>query len=308
MQTTSQVLMIRPVNFSLNAETAVNNAFQTAVTQENVQETAVAEFDGFVALLRNHGVVVTVINDTIEPFTPDSIFPNNWISFHADGTLCLFPMYAVNRRLERNPAILKLITEQFLVKRSLDFCHYEQENLFLEGTGSMVLDREKKIAYACLSVRTNEKVLQDFCEKMGYTSIVFHSNDNQGTAIYHTNVMMCIADRYAVVCLSSISMAAERQLVRSTIANSGKELIDISLDQVHHFAGNMLQVQNVQQEQLLVMSTQAYLSLNNAQLDLLKSYNPIIHASLNSIESSGGGSARCMIAEIFLPSKLQKTD
>ena len=301
MQTTSQVLMIRPVNFSFNAETAINNAFQTAVAQEKVQETALAEFDGFVALLRRHGVLVTVINDTTEPFTPDSIFPNNWISFHSDGTICLFPMYAANRRLERNPAILNAISDQFLVKRCLDFSHYEQENLFLEGTGSMVLDRENKIAYACLSARTNEKVLADFGEKMGYTAIVFHANDNQGAAIYHTNVMMCIADRYAVVCLSSIPLADERKLIKEAIAGSGKKLIDISLEQLYHFAGNMLQLQNVDKKQMLVMSTQAYLSLSSVQQQELNSFNAVIHAPLNSIESSGGGSARCMIAEIFLP-------
>jgi hypothetical protein len=301
MQTTSQVLMIRPVNFSFNAETAINNAFQTAVAQEKVQETALAEFDGFVALLRRHGVLVTVINDTTEPFTPDSIFPNNWISFHSDGTICLFPMYAANRRLERNPAILNAISDQFLVKRCLDFSHYEQENLFLEGTGSMVLDRENKIAYACLSARTNEKVLADFGEKMGYTAIVFHANDNQGAAIYHTNVMMCIADRYAVVCLSSIPLADERKLIKEAIAGSGKKLIDISLEQLNHFAGNMLQLQNVDKKQMLVMSTQAYLSLSSVQQQELNSFNAVIHAPLNSIESSGGGSARCMIAEIFLP-------
>jgi len=293
--------MIRPVNFSFNAETAINNAFQTAVAQEKVQETALAEFDGFVALLRRHGVLVTVINDTTEPFTPDSIFPNNWISFHSDGTICLFPMYAANRRLERNPAILNAISDQFLVKRCLDFSHYEQENLFLEGTGSMVLDRENKIAYACLSARTNEKVLADFGEKMGYTAIVFHANDNQGAAIYHTNVMMCIADRYAVVCLSSIPLADERKLIKEAIAGSGKKLIDISLEQLYHFAGNMLQLQNVDKKQMLVMSTQAYLSLSSVQQQELNSFNAVIHAPLNSIESSGGGSARCMIAEIFLP-------
>lgn len=303
MQTTSHILMIRPVNFGFNAETAVNNAFQLAGNDHNAQEKALAEFDAFVKLLRERGVDVTVIDDTDEPHTPDSIFPNNWISFHDDGTVCLYPMYATNRRLERKPVVLETIAKQFKIGKKIDFSYYEQKDLFLEGTGSMVLDRENKIAYACLSPRTSRKVLQIFCDQMGYKAVVFDAVDEKGAPIYHTNVMMCVADKYAVICLDSLSKKKEKDEVTGTIKNSGKEIIDISLDQMNRFAGNMLQVENRKGEKLLVMSTRAYESLTPKQLKKLSSFNEIIHSDLSAIEINGGGSARCMMAEIHLPSK-----
>ena len=300
MQTTSHLLMIRPVNFTFNAETAVNNAFQVAAADKGAQEKALAEFEGFVKLLRDNGVDVTVINDSPDPYTPDSIFPNNWVSFHEGGQLCLYPMYAANRRLERKPAVLQQLKEHFSVNSTLDFSGYEKEGLFLEGTGSMVLDRDYKIAYACLSPRTDKKVLQDFGEKMGYTAEIFTAVDGQGQPIYHTNVMMCVADRYVVVCLDSLPVEAERRHLLATILSSGKQRIGISLDQMNHFAGNMLQVHNAKGEKLLVMSTQAFESLTPQQIAQLSSYNRIIHSSLTTIETNGGGSARCMMAEIHL--------
>jgi hypothetical protein len=302
MQTTSYLLMIRPVNFTFNAETAVNNAFQVAAADKGAQEKALAEFEGFVNLLRDNGVDVTVINDSPDPYTPDSIFPNNWVSFHEGGQICLYPMYAANRRLERKPAVLQQLKNRFLINSTLDFSGYEKEGFFLEGTGSMVLDRDYKIAYACLSPRTDKKVLQDFSEKMGYTPEVFTAVDGQGRPIYHTNVMMCVADRYVVVCLDSLPIAAQRQQLQATILSSGKQQIGISLDQMNHFAGNMLQVHNAEGEKLLVMSTQAYQSLTPQQIAQLSSYNRILHSSLTTIETNGGGSARCMIAEIHLAS------
>lgn len=301
MQTTSYLLMIRPVNFSFNAETAVNNAFQSASSDNKQQEKALAEFEGLVKILRDNNVDVTVVNDTPEPYTPDSIFPNNWVSFHQDGVVCLYPMYAVNRRQERKPGVLQELGHKFELSTTLDFSPYEQEGLFLEGTGSMVLDRDNKIAYACLSPRTDKKVLQDFCEKMGYTPVVFTSVDGQGLPIYHTNVMMCVADKYVVVCLDSLPVAAERKLLSATIEGSGKEIIEITPEQMNHFAGNMLQVHNDKNEKLLVMSTQAYQSLTPAQVERLRSFNRIIHAPLTTIETNGGGSARCMLAEVHLP-------
>lgn len=301
MQTTSHLLMIRPVNFSFNAETAVNNTFQVAGAADHAQEQALAEFEGFVQLLRDNQVDVTVVQDTPDPYTPDSIFPNNWVSFHDDGTVCLYPMYAVNRRQERKPGILKLIGEKFDIDATLDFSGYENEGVFLEGTGSMVLDRDHKIAYACLSPRTNEAVLLDFCAKMGYTPEFFTAIDAHDQLIYHTNVMMCIADRYAVVCLDALPYEPEQMQLAATIEASGKTIVTITLDQMNHFAGNMLQVHNQQGEKLLVMSSQAYASLDPGQISRLESFNPILHASLTTIETNGGGSARCMLAEIHLP-------
>ncbi len=294
-------MMIRPVQFGFNAETAVNNAFQVPGNDANAQEKALAEFDAFVAMLQKNGVQVTVVNDSTETHTPDSIFPNNWISFHEDGTVLLYPMYAPNRRLERKPAILKLLAEKFKINNQNDLTAYEQQGCFLEGTGSMVLDREKKIAYACLSPRTDYLILTDFCERMGYEAEVFDAIDKSGQAIYHTNVMMCVADKYVVICLDSLPAAHEKAQVVARIENTGKKVIAISLDQMNHFAGNMLQVHNQQGEKLLVMSSQAFASLTQKQIEELQSYNRILHAPLTTIETNGGGSARCMMAEIHLP-------
>src|SRR5258706_1235707 len=258
MQTTSNILMIRPVNFGYNAETAVNNAFQVAGNDDGAQDKALQEFDQFVSVLRENGVDVTVVQDTPEPHTPDSIFPNNWISFHSDGTVIFYPMYAANRRLERKQHVIDTIRSLFDMKSQIDLSGYESKNIFLEGTGSMVLDRDNTIAYACLSPRTDKKVLEDFCKQTGYKSIVFTATDSKGREIYHTNVMMCVADRYIVICLESIADKTERNNVVSAIKNSGKEIIDISFDQMNHFAGNMLQVENKNGEKLLVMSSQAF--------------------------------------------------
>lgn len=303
MQTTSQLLMIKPVNFGFNAETAVNNAFQVAGNDENAQQKAAKEFDDFVSALRNNGVTVTVIEDTPEPYTPDSIFPNNWVSFHNNGSVVLYPMYAVNRRLERKPHVLEQIKKAFEVKEIMDFSALEQKEQFMEGTGSMVLDRDSSFAYACLSPRTDKEALESICKKINYTPVVFDAVDEKGRAIYHTNVMMCVADKYVVICMDSIPNKSERALVEKNIADSGKEIVAISLNQMNHFAGNMLQVHNNKGEKLLVMSSQAYESLTPAQIAKLSSHNKIIHSSLTTIETNGGGSARCMMAEIHLPLK-----
>src|SRR5580698_7256099 len=235
MQTTSHILMIRPVNFSFNPETAVNNAFQSAATAD-AQQQAQQEFDEFVRILRDNDVDVTVIDDTYEPFTPDSIFPNNWISFHDQGLICLYPMYAANRRLERNPAIIQQLSQRFRIDRTLDFSNLEHEGRFLEGTGSMVLDRDNKIAYACLSPRTDKTVLLDFCKETGYTPEIFTAVDEKGNAIYHTNVMMCVADRYVVACLDSLPNPGERDHFIRTVQSSLKTLIPITLPQMNRFA------------------------------------------------------------------------
>jgi hypothetical protein len=299
MQTTSHILMIRPVNFTFNPETAVNNAFQSEATA-NPQTQALTEFDQLVQLLRDNDVDVTVIDDTPEPFTPDSIFPNNWISFHDQGLICLYPMYAVNRRLERKPAVLQQLSQRFRMDRTIDFSSYEQEERYLEGTGSMVLDRDYKIAYACLSPRTDKTVLLDFCARTGYTPEIFTAVDSNGQAIYHTNVMMCVADRYVVACLDSLPNPGERGHFIHTVRSSRKTLIPITLPQMNRFAGNMLQIHNRTGEPLLVMSSQAYDSLTPDQIGLLTGFNRILHSPLNHIETNGGGSARCMMAEIHL--------
>jgi len=301
MQTTSHILMIRPVNFGYNAETAVNNAFQVQSREHNINEKACQEFDDFVSVLQNNGIDVIIVEDTPIPHTPDSIFPNNWISFHSDGTILLYPMFAVNRRAERKEHVLKRIKEKFVVNKKVDLSNYETKNEFLEGTGSMVLDRENRIAYACISPRTDERVLADFCTRMNYTPVAFNATDGNGYAIYHTNVLMCVAEKYVVVCLESISDPLQNKLVAETIINSKKKIIPITIHQMDHFAGNMLQVENRDGERLLIMSTQAYESLTNGQVEELSAYNRIIHSPLTTIETNGGGSARCMMAEVYLP-------
>jgi hypothetical protein len=302
MQTTSHLLMIRPVRFGFNAQTAVNNAFQIAdANQQEVEKKAIAEFDDFVEKLRNAHVDVTVVEDTPEPHTPDSLFPNNWISFHSNGTIVLYPMFAENRRLERKPTVLAAIKNKFLIQQTEDMSVYENKQLYLEGTGSMVLDRDNRFAYACLSPRTDRQVLEDFCTRMNYTPVVFNSMDEKNQPIYHTNVMMCVADRYVVICLDSIPDEKEKNNVIEKINASGKSIISISLSQMNHFAGNMLQIENSSGEKILVMSSQAYESLSPAQVAELSGFNRILHSSLHTIESNGGGSARCMMAEIHLP-------
>ena len=301
MQTTSHLLMIRPAKFSFNEETAINNSFQSKENDEKAHDKALKEFDEFVNILRKNGVDVTVIKDTALPYTPDSIFPNNWVSFHNDGTVCLYPMYALNRRLERKSQVLQAISDKFEIKRKVDLTFYEDKNLFLEGTGSMVLDRENKIAFACISPRTDIDVLNEFSKLMDYYTVVFHSVDEKERPIYHTNVMMCIADHYAVVCLESLPIEEEKEKLVKSLEGSGKELIEISFEQMNHFAGNMLQVNNNKNEKLLIMSSQAYHSLNGEQLSKIQAFNRILHSPLYTIERNGGGSARCMIAEVHLP-------
>lgn len=296
--------MIRPVNFGFNAETAINNAFQVeSKSDDDINAKATQEFDAFVKLLREEGVEVMAIEDTPDPYTPDSIFPNNWISFHNDGTVFLYPMFAANRRLERKLGVLTSIEQQFTVTNTIDFSNQEEKNLFLEGTGSMVLDRDNRVAYASISPRTNIFVLDTWCRQTGYTPVSFHAKDINGNLIYHTNVMMCVADQYVVVCLDSIKDKNEREGLINAIDFTGKIIIEISLEQMNHFAGNMLQVHNKKGEKLLVMSSQAYQSLTSVQIKDLSRFNRIIHSPLSTIESNGGGSARCMMAEIHLPKK-----
>lgn len=303
MQSTNHILMIRPVAFKFNEQTAGNNKFQQASASTDVHENALKEFDGFVALLRENGVEVTVVDDTLQPETPDSIFPNNWVSFHDDGSVILYPMFSENRRAERRHDILEKLGEKFSINTVIDLSTHEAQDIFLEGTGSLVLDRDHQLAYACLSFRTNEIALAKFCEATGYEAVVFNAVDSSGFPIYHTNVMMCIGSKFAVVCLESIPDENECANLLHSIKASGKELINISFDQMNQFAGNMLEVKNLNGENLLVMSEQAYLSLTQEQIEKLSSYASIIYTPLYTIEKNGGGSARCMLAEVHLNAK-----
>lgn len=307
MQTTDTVLMIEPVAFGYNAETAENNYFQVEQKDIDIQSKALAEFRIFAEKLRNKGINVITIKDTIDPHTPDSIFPNNWVSFHKDGKVVLYPMFASNRRVERREDIIESIKEEgFDVAEIDDWSFPETQGHFLEGTGSMIFDHDNRIAYGSVSLRLDENLFREFCEKYGFRPVVFHSYQTVGLErlpIYHTNVMMCVADRFVVICLDCIDDELERSKVIETIKNSGKEIIEISEKQMQQFAGNMLQVQNKNGEKFLVMSETAYHSLNENQISAIEKYCEIIYSDLNTIEVNGGGSARCMLAEVFLPKK-----
>jgi hypothetical protein len=307
-QTTNTILMIRPTNFRMNEQTAVNNYYQKVLDNllpEMVNKKAQQEFDAFVERLIDIGVNVIVINDTDAFDTPDAIFPNNWVSFHENGDVGLYPMFAENRRLERREDILEAIEEKgFVINNVIDYTDAENENVFLEGTGSVVLDRANGKAYCALSPRADEDLFIEFCEDFDYFPIVFkafQTVNRKREAIYHTNVMMCIADTFAVICIDSIDDKKERKNVMTHLKESGKEIIAITEAQVNQFAGNMLQLKGLEGKPYLVMSQAAYNSLSVAQINTLKKHCEIVSSSLDTIEACGGGSARCMMAEVFLP-------
>lgn len=306
MQTTDTVLMIEPAAFGFNAETAQNNYFQVNSENAETQTKALQEFNNFVEKLRSKGINVITMKDTLEPHTPDSIFPNNWISMHQDGTVVLYPMCAVNRRWERRNDILEILKRNFSVKEIIDFSAPENDGKFLEGTGSMIFDHDNKLAYGSVSLRLDEQLFREFCEKFGFEPVVFHSYqtaNNERLPIYHTNVMMCVADQFVVICLDCIDDETERVNVVNAIVNSGKEIIEISESQMQRFAGNMLQLQNPEGKKFLVMSLSAYQSLTPEQISNIEKYSEIIYSDLETIETNGGGSARCMLAEVFLEKK-----
>lgn len=308
-QNTSHILMIRPVSFRYNEQTATNNHYQRiidTVRPDEVQPRALAEFDGFVNVLRDAGVQVTVVDDTIDPDTPDSIFPNNWVSFHADGRVYLYPMFAPNRRLERRRDILEMLSGTHHVTEIVDISSLEAEGEILEGTGSLVLDRANKVAYACLSLRTTHGALNLWAGRSGFKVVRFTATQRHGdgySPIYHTNVMMSIGAELAVVCADTVRDPAEREVLLKSLADCGLRTVLISEDQKNSFAGNMLQLIDRDGQRLMVMSSQAFRSLTSDQIDELSRTNRIIHAPLDVIETFGGGSARCMMAEVFLPAK-----
>ncbi len=307
-QITNTVLMIRPVQFRMNEQTAVNNFYQK--TSENplpdtVNAKATKEFDTMVIKLKKAGIHVIVVEDTKDFDTPDSIFPNNWISFHGNGTIGLYPMFAENRRLERKDSVLEAVeAEGFKIETVVDYTEAEADGFYLEGTGSILLDRENQKAYCALSARADEELFIEFCEDFEYTPVVFSAyqtvNDKRDL-IYHTNVMMCLGTTFAVVCLASIDDKKERKNLLKHLHEDGKKVIEISEDQVNNFAGNMLQLKGTDDHSYLVMSQSAFDSLRPAQVQLLEAHATIISSSLDTIETCGGGSARCMMAEVFLP-------
>jgi len=305
--TTNNILMIRPAHFGFNTQTAGNNAFQSDDKGEsatNIAKKAKEEFDEMVNILRSNGVNIIVIEDTDLPEKPDAVFPNNWVSFHVNGAVITYPMFAPNRRIERREDIIDEIGKAFDVKRRYTFEHYEEEDMFLEGTGSMLFDRDHKIVYACLSQRTDARLIDKFCVLVEYERVVFHAVDRNGMPIYHTNVMMALGEDFAVLCRESIQNPDELKELEEVLAHTGKEIVDISYDQMGAFAGNMLQVRNETGQTFLVMSQSAYDSLNESQIDLLSSKTQLLPIDISTIEYYGGGSVRCMMAEVFLPKKL----
>jgi hypothetical protein len=307
-QTTNSILMIRPVAFRMNEQTAVNNYYQKVIDgllPATVNAKAQQEFDAFVAKLEAVGVNVIVVDDTLNPDTPDSIFPNNWISFHENGDIALFPMFAENRRLERREDLLDILEEKgFIIDNIMDYTSAEEDEFFLEGTGSIVLDRANGKAYCALSPRADEELFIEFCEDFDLNPILFEAFqtvNGERKLIYHTNVMMCIGETYAVICADSIDDKKERKMVIDSLKGDEKEVIYITEEQVNNFAGNMLEVKGANDRRYLVMSSAAHKSLSKKLIAQLEEHVTILSSSLDTIEACGGGSARCMLAEIFLP-------
>lgn len=305
-QITNTVLMVRPVRFRMNEETVVNNYFQEEMDLKNeeINRQAQQEFDAFVHKLREVGVKVIGVDDIYEQNTPDSVFPNNWITFHQNGNVAIYPMFAENRRRERREDILDKVEEEgFLIENVYDYTDAEQENIFLEGTGAMVLDRVHRKAYCALSPRADEELFIEFCEDFEYTPVIFRAYqkvDGKQVTIYHTNVMMALGENFAVVCLDTITDKSERKNLLHHLKEDKKEIISITPEQMCQYAGNMLQVQG-KDSTYLVMSDTAYNALTPQQIQTIEKYTQILHSNLETIETCGGGSARCMLAEVFNP-------
>lgn len=305
-QITDTILMVRPARFGYNPQTAESNAFQTPQTdleQSQISILALQEFDQFVEKLRQANIRVIVIQDTPQPLKYDAVFPNNWFSTHIDGTLITYPVFAPVRRLERREEILHQLETEFIFKKRIRLEAYENENLFLESTGSVILDRPNRIAYACRSVRTDDQVLTDFCARMGYEKVIFTATDQDGLEIYHTNVMMALGEDFVVICMDAVKDGAEWANLHACFAETNKDIIELTYEQMYAFAGNMLQVCNANNDSFLVMSEQAYRSLTTAQIERIEQHTNILYSPLYTIEQFGGGSARCMMAEVYLPKK-----
>ena len=300
-QVTNKIVMVRPALFYFNKETAVNNHYQNFDNEaaETVNKKALAEFDALAKKISEKGVQVNIIQDTLEPSTPDSIFPNNWFSSHEEGILFFYPMFAENRRKElekfRNQ-VYDIVERKSL--KIVDYSLKAKENIFLEGTGSIVLDRKNKKAYCCLSPRSNEKLFRKFCEELNYKPVVF-SAFQEGYPVYHTNVIMSIGENRVIICLESVENVKEREVLRRELEESGKEIIEISLEQVKKFLGNTLELRGKDGKKFVVMSETAYKSLTEEQKNIILKDTDILYSNVETIEYYGGGSARCMIGEIF---------
>lgn len=306
-QSATNIMMVRPASFQFNHETAQSNEFQNNIedlSREEILRIAQTEFDTMVTELTSHKINVLVVHDTISPEKPDAIFPNNWISMGQDGTMTIFPMKTKNRQLEKRKDIIELIRDKYQVQKEMDLSHYEVMNKALEGTGSIVYDHIHKIAYACLSPRTELDLFTDYCNQIGYEAVSFHSYDTQGTLVYHTNVVMCIGSGFVVIGIDTITDQEEREKLEAKFKASQLEIIYLTNEQLlKHFAGNMLQVENMAGELFLVMSQRAFRSLTEIQKIQIEKYAGILPVSIDVIEKIGGGSARCMMAEIFLDKK-----
>ena len=298
-QTTSKVFMVKPVNFKYNTQTAGTNSFMNQNYKEDTQQAALKETNEYVSLLQKNLIKVVLVEDSKEPETPDSVFPNNWFTTHENGVLVLYPMCAENRRQERKQIFIDEIKKNINCKNVIDLTFWEKKNKFLEGTGSMVLDRVNKVVYACRSPRTCEEVLDDFCKKLGYEKVLFDAKDDKGNIIYHTNVILCVAENFVVVCLDVIKDEKQKSLILDYFKKTNKKVIEISLEQVNNYAGNLLEVKNENNEKFLIMSDAAFKSFNQEQLNEFQKDCKILHPNIECIEYIGGGSARCMLAELF---------
>lgn len=305
MQTTNNILLVRPANFGFNEETAASNVFQNEIQELpiSIAQNVLLEFEEMVRRLSKRGMNLMVIEDTKDPVKPDAVFPNNWGSFHTNGTVILYPMLAKNRRLEKRPEIINLIAEKFSVSKIIDLSDHEQKSEFLEGTGSIIFDHNCKIAYACLSPRTKKDVFLKTCTILGYSPVYFQAKDTNGKQIYHTNVMLTIGDKFAVVCLESIKDQTDRLQIVQSLEQSNKQIIDISFDQMHAFCANMLELSSTKDQSILAMSQTAFTAFTEDQKRILSEHCELFPINIPTIESIGGGSVRCMITQLFLPTK-----
>jgi hypothetical protein len=305
MQNTNTIFLVRPANFGFNEETAASNAFQNKKEEDaqEIKDIVLREFDSFVLKLKSKGVNVHVFEDTANPIKPDAIFPNNWISLHEDGTLVLYPMQAKNRQLERREDIIDKLKLEFDIKNTIDYSIYEKENRFLEGTGSIVFDHVNKIAYACISPRTDKDLFEQLCATINYKPISFQALDKNKQEIYHTNVMLCVGEKVVVICLESIQNPKEQERVIRSFEKTGHQIVAISFAQMNHFAGNMLELITSEEKSILVLSQTAYSSLSKFQIEQIENHTELFPIPIKTIETIGGGSARCMMAEIFSSKK-----
>ncbi len=307
MQTSKNILLIRPSSFAFNSETAASNAFQIELneSEEEIKQKKLQEFDAFVTTLKSKDINVFVFDDTTYPEKPDAIFPNNWVTFHSDGEVILYPMFAPNRRHERRLDIIDCLKKNFEVTKILDLSKYENENKYLEGTGSIIFDHINKIAYACLSPRTDKELFVEVCDYLNYKPIYFYAHDKSGKEIYHTNVMMCIGELFSIICLDTITDKGERELVFKSLTETGHQVIDITFEQMNSFAGNMLAILTNNNKSILALSQSSFDSLTAIQKNEIEKYSELVPLSIKTIETIGGGSARCMIAEVFLQPIMQ---